>query len=230
MDCSSGASSCSCLPHTAGTAARDGLNEMTSPMQDGDDHRHLPVIVQSESELIIIGVLLALVLVLALTSMALCLQIQALKQRQRRHCSGRFDLRTEEEDVDSLGGQVVPRERRLEEEEVSRYSEASCSTPSSGFQSDSLDSRGGGAAEQMVHLLQPAADSGHDGGIMGRYAVTSPSAVLKSPRLKDACRHASAAYQAAGQEPRQDSRSPDTHLDEALRLLQMTTNHLQREP
>jgi hypothetical protein len=227
MECTSGmpfdaaaANSCSCVPDS-GAIRPDGHRPLTTTLL-GDGQ--LFDSVQSETEAIIIGILLALVLVLALTSLALCLHIQALKQRRRRRPSGRFDLRPDEEDV--LRGQVVPRGRRPEEEEeeVCRYSEASCSTPSSGFQSDSLDSReavAAAVAEQAVHLLDPAAAQC---GLNQDYAAI-PRA-LKSPRMTTGCRHASGACLADGGP--QSGRSPDTHLDEALRLLQMTTNNLER--
>lgn len=232
MECTSGmpfdaaaANSCSCVPDS-GAIRPDGHRPLTTTLLGEGQFFDA---VQSETEAIIIGILLALVLVLALTSLALCLHIQALKQRRRRRPSGRFDLRPDEEDI--LRGQVVPRGRRPEEEEeeACRYSEASCSTPSSGFQSDSLDSReavAAAVAEQAVHLLDPAAAQC---GLNQDYAAM-PRA-LKSPRMTTGCRHAGGACLADGgaqPEPRQSGSSPDTHLDEALRLLQMTTNNLER--
>jgi hypothetical protein len=233
MECTSGmpfdaaaANSCSCVPDS-GAIRPDAHRPLTTTLLG---EGQLFDTVQSETEAIIIGILLALVLVLALTSLALCLHIQALKQRRRRRPSGRFDLRPDEEE-DILRGQVVPRGRRPEEEEeeVCRYSEASCSTPSSGFQSDSLDSReavaAAAVAEQAVHLLDPAA--AQQCGLNQDYAAM-PRA-LRSPRMTAGChRHAGGACLADGEAQRQAGRSPDTHLDEALRLLQMTTNNLER--
>ncbi len=235
------ANSCSCVPDS-GAIRPDAHRPLTTTLLGEGQFFDS---VQSETEAIIIGILLALVLVLALTSLALCLHIQALKQRRRRRPSGRFDLRPAEEE-DILRGQVVPRGRRPEEEEeeeACRYSEASCSTPSSGFQSDSLDSREAAAAtvaEQAVHLLDlAAAQCGHSQD----YAAAMPRALrsprmtaampraLESPRMTAGCRHAGGACLADGEaqpEQRLSSRSPDTHLDEALRLLQMTTNNLER--
>jgi hypothetical protein len=84
-----------------------------------------------------------------------------------------------------------------------------------------LDSREA-VAEQAVHLLDPAAAQC---GLNQDYAAI-PRA-LKSPRMTAGChRHAGGACLADGGP--QSGRSPDTHLDEALRLLQMTTNNLER--
>ena len=238
MECTSGqsfdasaATSCSCTPSAAAASPHD--RQLAGGPSEG---RLLPPAgSQSESELVILGILVALVLVLALTSHALCLHIQALK-RQRRRRLGRFDLRPED-DKDCLGGQVVPRERRLEEEEeeVCRYSEASCSTPSSGFQSDSLDSRGGGGptdvAEHSVHLLQPVTPTLTAGRHSKKTGYDATMTMTSSSPLIGNCRRQPSGAACAG-EPvcRNMASSPDSHLDEALRLLQMTTNHLQREP
>jgi hypothetical protein len=72
--------------------------------------------------------------------------------------------------------------------------------------------------EQTVHLLDPSSEipSRHNGYI----------SVMPSPGLHNYRRQGGLAACGGGE----TVSSPDSHLDEALRLLQMTTNHLHREP